>query len=519
MLSSMESWTSRAAHRQERIKQRISATLSSMESWTSRAAHRQGRITTNFSHAVSHGVLDQQSGTQAEAYQTTNFSYAVFHGVLDQQSGTQAGTYHNEFQLRCLPWSLGPAERHTGRDVSTNPTNFSHAVSHGVLDQQSGTQAETYHNEFQLRCLPWSLGPAERHTGRDVSQRISATLSSMESWTSRAAHRQKRIKQRISATLSPMESWTSRAAHRQGRITTNFSHAVSHGVLDQQSGTQAGIHNNFSYAVFHESWTSRAAHRQGRIRISATLSPWSLGPAERHTGRNVSQRISATLSPMSLGRHSSVHNFNAVFYGVLDQQSGTQAGTYQQRISATLSSMESWTSRAAHRQKRIKQRISAMLSHGVLDQQSDTQAGTYHNEFQLRCLPWSLGPAERHTGRSVSNNEFQLRCLPWSLGPAERHTGRDVSQRISAMLSPMESWTSRAAHWKECLTMQESANDQYSESLSTIKCIHTGFHYVKNCSLWLSKVMYATKKNWQPSVSEMVFKGVKRPDDTEEVQN
>ncbi|KAG8285177.1 hypothetical protein J6590_086259 [Homalodisca vitripennis] len=289
--------------------------------------------------AVFHGVLDQQSGTQAEAYQTTNFSYAVFHGVLDQQSGTQAGAYHNEFQPCCLPWSLGPAERHTGRSVSNN--------------------------EFQLRCLPWSLGPAERHTGRSVSQRISATLSSME-------------------------SWTSRAAHRQGRITTNFSNAVSHGVLDQQSGTQEGAYQttNFSNAL-----------------------PWSLGPAERHTGRDVSQRISAMLSSMESWTSRAAHRKKRI----------------KQRISAMLSSMESWTSRAAHRQERITTNFCNAVFHGVLDQQSGTQAGAYHNEFQLRCLPWSLGPAERHTGRSVS-------------------------QRISAMLSSMESWTSRAAHRQEGIT-------------------------------------------------------------------
>ncbi|KAG8290200.1 hypothetical protein J6590_087950, partial [Homalodisca vitripennis] len=247
MLSSMESWTSRAAHRQERIKQRISATLSSMESWTSRAAHRQERITTNFSNSVSHGVLDQQSGTQA-------------------------GAYHNEFQQCSVPWSHGPAERHTGRGVSQRisamlspmesctsraahrqgriTTNFSNAVSHGVLDQQSGTQAEAYHNEFQLRCLPWSLGPAERHTGRDVSQRISAMLSSME-------------------------SWTSRAAHRQGRITTNFSYAVSHGVLDQQSGTLEYDSYPPLFSIVHSpSWNHTIT--SGHLEPEVALSSWPI---------------------------------------------------------------------------------------------------------------------------------------------------------------------------------------------------------------------------------------------------
>ncbi|KAG8263362.1 negative regulation of protein localization to cell cortex [Homalodisca vitripennis] len=149
---------------------------------------------------------------------------------------------NNEFLQCSLPWSLGPAEWHTGRKGIT--TNFCNAVFHGILDQQSGTQA-----------------------GR-VSQRISAILSSMESWTSRAAHRQERIttnfcnavfhgildqqsdtqagrvSQRISAILSSMESSTSRAAQRQERITTNFCNAVFHGVLDQQSGTQAGAYHN-----------------------------------------------------------------------------------------------------------------------------------------------------------------------------------------------------------------------------------------------------------------------------------
>ncbi|KAG8334895.1 hypothetical protein J6590_080635 [Homalodisca vitripennis] len=308
--------------------------------------------------AFSWSNLGGSSCACIQAYQPKNLYNAVFHGVLDQQSGTQAGAYHNEFQQYCLPWSLGPAEWHTGRGVSQRisamqspmeswtsraahrqgriTTNFSNAVSHGVLDQQSGTQAGTYHNEFQLRCLPWSLGPAERHTGRDVSQRISATLS-------------------------PMESWTSRAAHRQGRNTTNFSYTVSHGVLDQQSGTQA-----------------RTYHNEFQLRCL----PWSLGPAERHTGRDVSQRISAMLSPMESWTSRAAHRQKRI----------------KQRISATLSSMESWTSRAAHRQGRITMNFSYAVFHGVLDQQSGTQAGTYHNEFQLRCLPWSLGPAERHTG-------------------------------------------------------------------------------------------------------------------------
>ncbi|KAG8260376.1 hypothetical protein J6590_098408 [Homalodisca vitripennis] len=197
--------------------------------------------TTNFSYAVFHGVLDQQSGTQAGAYQTTNFSYAVFHGVLDQQSGTQAGAYHNEFQQCCLPWSLGPAERHTGRDVSQRisamlspmeswtsraahrqgriTTNFSYAVSHGVLDQQSGTQAGAYHNEFQQCCLPWSLGPAERHTGRSVTKNFSYA---------------------VFHGVLDQQSGTQAGAYQ----TTNFSNAVSHGVLDQQSGTQAGAYHN-----------------------------------------------------------------------------------------------------------------------------------------------------------------------------------------------------------------------------------------------------------------------------------
>ncbi|KAG8270312.1 hypothetical protein J6590_088138 [Homalodisca vitripennis] len=481
----------------------------------------------NLYNAVFHGVLDQQSGTQAGAYQTTNFSYAVFHGVLDQQSGTQAGTYHNEFQQCCLPWSLGPAERHTGRGVSQRisamlspmeswtsraahrqgriTTNFSNTVSHGVLDQQSGTQAGAYHNEFQQCSLPWSHGPAERHTGRGVSQRISAMLSPMESWTSRAAHRQGRITtnfsyavfhgvldqqsgtqagtyhnefqlrclpwslgpaerhtgrgvtQRISATLSPMESWTSRAAHRQGRITTNFSYAVFHGVLDQQSGTQAGrITTNFSYAVFHGVLDQQSGTQAGTYHNEfQQLSPWSLDQQSGTQAETYHKRISATLSPMESWTSRAAH----------------RQGRIKQRISATLSSMESWTSRAAHRQGRITTNFSYAVFHGVLDQQSGTQAGTYHNEFQPCCLPWSLGPAERHTGRSVSqrisatlssmeswtsraahrqgrittnfsyavfhgvldqqsgtqagtyHNEFQLRCLPWSLGPAERHTG------------------------------------------------------------------------------------------------
>ncbi|KAG8295169.1 hypothetical protein J6590_086232 [Homalodisca vitripennis] len=351
-----------------------------------------------------------------QAYQTINFCYAVFHGVLDQQSGTQAGACHNGFLHCCLPWSLGPAERYTGRSVSQRisallssieswtsraihrqervTTNFCTAVFHGVLDQQSGTQAKACHNEFLHCCLPWSLGPAERYTGRSVSQRISALLSSTE-------------------------SWTSRAVHRQERVTTNFCTAVFHGVLDQQSGTQAGAcHNEFLHCCL----------------------PWSLGPAERYTGRSVSQRISALLSSMESWISRAVHrqkrvttNFcTAVFHGVLDQQSGTQAGachneflhcclpwslgpaerytgrSVSQRISALLSSMESWTSRAVHRQERVTTNFCTAVFHGVLDQQSGTQAGACHNEFLHCCLPWSLGPAERTKIPNSQRREFTL---------------------------------------------------------------------------------------------------------------
>ncbi|KAG8323260.1 hypothetical protein J6590_006263 [Homalodisca vitripennis] len=372
---------------------------------------------------------------------------------------TGRGVSNNEFQLRCLPWSLGPAEQHTGRDVSQrisatlssmeswtsraahrqgrNTTNFSYAVFHGVLDQQSDTQAGTYHNEFQLRCLPWSLGPAERHTGRDVSQRISATLSSMESWTSRATHRQGRITTNFSYAVFhgvlDQQSGTQLEAYQ----TTNFSYAVFYGVLDQQSGTQAGTYQttNFSYAPCSpmESWTSRAAALQaGTITtaISATLSPMGLGPAQAAHRQGVSSNFSYTVS-----------------HGVLDQQSGhtDRRAVIKQRISsplssmeswtsravqagrvcnsATLSSMESWTSRAAHRQGRITMNFSYAVFHGVLDQQSGTQAGAYQTTNFSYAVSHGVLDQQSGTQAETYHNEFQLRCLPWSLGPAERHTG------------------------------------------------------------------------------------------------
>ncbi|KAG8245581.1 hypothetical protein J6590_103212, partial [Homalodisca vitripennis] len=163
--------------------------------------------------------------------------------------------------------------------------------------------------------------------------------------------------------------------------------------------------------------------------------------------------------------------------------------------------------KAVHICKRIKQQISAMLSsmekerittqfcsavfHGVLNHHSGTQEGAYHNTILQCCLPWSWTTRAAHRkeciiinfcnavfhGEGVYQDKFLQCCLPWNLGPAQWHTGRSVSQQIFNALFHGV-FVQRAAH-RRSVSHQISAMLSSMESW-TCRAIHRKERITKN---------------------------------------